>query len=133
MSKTQTSVKLKKFVWTPFGVDFRKKFWTPTTNLHFLTYVGGVYLADRLPTYLWRSRRRELRFRSCFPCLLVGETQWHGDFNHTCSGQANQKTRFNLMSKVTIFSFFKKWWFLVNLTLGPKVVCFSKRVTNGRY
>ena len=42
MSQTQTSVKLKKFVWTPSGVDFRKKFWTPTKNWHFLTYVGGV-------------------------------------------------------------------------------------------
>ena len=25
MNKTQTSVKIKKFVWTPSGVDFRKK------------------------------------------------------------------------------------------------------------
>ena len=30
MSKKQTSVKLKKFVWTPSGVGFRKKFGTPT-------------------------------------------------------------------------------------------------------
>jgi hypothetical protein len=43
--------------------------------------------------------------------LLVGETQWHGDFNHICSGQANEKTRFNLMSKVTIFRFSKSGGF----------------------